>query len=93
LQVNTKEFDFINEMTCSPNPFTETIELQVQSTKSEKVNISIYDILGKLQYTTVLYLQEGKNSKTLSLQQLNSGNYQLVIHSEKGLSATRIIKN
>jgi hypothetical protein len=57
-----KGFDNEISFKCYPNPFTEQITIEIQSANSEKLDVNVYDINGKL--VRKLYNGQTKNSGT-----------------------------
>lgn len=64
-----------------PNPIIESINLELQFNKIEKVNITLYDFSGNLIWNTI---KEGnKIQVNKSISQLSTGNYVLKIEQIK----------
>ena len=67
-----------------PNPFTE--EFKIQSNKSEKIDVQIFDLNGKL-----LFSKKTENNKAIH-PNLSDGIYFLEIKSKEKLSKEKIIR-
>jgi len=83
------ERDFINdEVAIYPNPFNDKISIQMQDPESS-VFITVYDIVGELQYSTQLATLKNE----LNLSELRSGIYFVNISKDgKFVRTVKIIK-
>jgi hypothetical protein len=77
---------FVQELDCSPNPFTDHLNLSWNN--SEKANITLFDISGK-----VLLNEIFSENKNLDLSQLDKGIYFVALKSNSGTITKKIIKN
>ncbi|MEY2829731.1 MAG: hypothetical protein RIQ33_1589, partial [Bacteroidota bacterium] len=67
-----------------PNPFTETLTIN----SSEEINqITIFDVLGK-----IVFEKRNVEDKSLSLKNLQCGNYTIKIISKNVVTTQKIIK-
>ncbi len=72
-----------NQITFYPNPVKDMIVFS----KSDMLTINIYDVVGKLVFTSVT------NAKTINLSTLNSGIYFMnIIYSDNRTNTTKLIK-
>jgi flagellar hook assembly protein FlgD len=58
-----KDFDNEINFRCYPNPFTEQVTIEIQSASSDKLEVNIYDMDGKL--VRKLYSDKAQNQGTL----------------------------
>lgn len=80
-EISTKE-----QVTIYPNPAQSTITIELA--KSEKVNLTIYNVLGEIVYTSII-----SNSQTqINIANLSKGIYFLQLQSDKTLSNKKFIK-
>ncbi|WP_395074605.1 T9SS type A sorting domain-containing protein [Flavobacterium sp.] len=87
--LSTKYFnEFSNYFTIYPNPVSNVLSI----TQKENITISsinIYNTLGQL----VLVIPNAKNTKTIDVSSLTTGNYFIKINSDKVTSNTKFVKN
>lgn len=66
-----------------PNPFTDNVTFEFESSENSSVRISVYDLLGKEVYSVKTPVTQGNNSVSVDLgSKLNSGVYLYQIQSE-----------
>ncbi|MCB9204598.1 MAG: T9SS type A sorting domain-containing protein [Flavobacteriales bacterium] len=78
-----------------PNPIKEQARLQFELTQSEELNISLFDMQGRLVQTFISEQEMIQGKHDLQLQfssSLESGTYLLSVSSEKGQMGIRVIK-
>jgi hypothetical protein len=73
-----------NSLTVFPNPYAATLTIQIESTKSTKATIQLFDMLGQLVYVKPISILQGKNTLPLQLKMMAKGIYQLKIIGEEG---------
>ena len=91
--VGIKEFSSSNSMDVQfiPNPFNERVQIICYGLdKSEKSQLVIYDMLGKIVFNTTILNAQIDNIYTLST--LNKGIYIVEIKNSKQKSISRLIK-
>ena len=81
-----QDFKFDNYISINPNPANDI--LNVTSKDIEVSSISIYNNLGQL----VQVIPNAKETKTIDVSQLKSGNYFIKVVSDKGMSSSKFIK-
>lgn len=82
------------EIGVNPNPFSSTIQVNLQSTKEEKVELTLIDLYGKLIVSKSVMLKPGKNQVYFNdLDKLAAGSYLLRMISTKGTEAIRLVKS
>jgi len=64
-----------NKISASPNPFSDMVNLRVQSDKNEKAVVSFYATNGALAFTQSIDLFSGNNDIRLQTSQLQKGLY------------------
>jgi hypothetical protein len=73
-----------------PNPYTNNFNIEVSSSSTENVEVSVYDINGKLIYKNEMPL------KAISELQIGanytSGTYNVVVSQGKNVKTLRVIK-
>jgi hypothetical protein len=74
--LNNLDFD-INQLTIFPNPTTDFLHITFNNSYQSKLNISVFDILGK-KYNVIF------QDNSISVQHLKSGIYFVEISSENG---------
>jgi hypothetical protein len=77
----------ITGISIYPNPFNETLNLDLKLKDGETADIAITDMLGK-----TLLTQSIQNNQTLDLKSLNSGVYMLSVQIESNLQFYKVIK-
>jgi PKD repeat protein len=78
-----------NDITISPNPFTNKIELDYNEKAHENIKICIYSILGNIVYQTEVSNSEEKTS--IDLSYINAGVYFIKISSFSAKPITKKI--
>lgn len=83
-----------NKISASPNPFSDMVNLRVQSDKNEKAVVSFYATNGALAFTQSIDLFSGNNDIRLQTSQLQKGLYIVSIRNQSNQQAqiTRLMK-
>jgi uncharacterized repeat protein (TIGR01451 family) len=81
-----QDFIFANYISINPNPAKETLTINAKNI--EVSSISIYNTLGQL----VQVIPNAKETKTIDVSELKSGNYFIKVVSDKGASSSKFIK-
>lgn len=76
-----------------PNPVQDRFTMQVNSSRSGTVELSILDLHGREVYRGSAALQAGSNRMDLGVDQLESGIYLLRLTSGRQASVLRFVKN
>ena len=71
----------LNKMTASPNPFTDMLNLNVQSDKNEKAVVNFYATNGAMVYSQTVDLTTGNNNIRLQTNQLQKGLYIVAVRN------------
>lgn len=89
--LSNQEFE-LNEFALYPNPSDGTFNLMFNSTSGKDINISIYDMSGRLVYDKN-YNKTARFNENISLQNVSSGMYLLnVTDNDKTLTKKLIIE-
>lgn len=96
--VNPLSVESINNLSVYPNPSSGTVNVDLTLKEDGKINIEVYDILGKKvlegNLTTENVLSSGVHLQRLDLSNLKNGLYfmELIFVSSKGVSTKTIQK-
>jgi len=85
--IRTKEVELNAKANIYPNPAVDNAVINIDATSSMKVNVGIYDILGKLVSTVAsnYNLSQGFNQISVNTATLVSGSYVVKIAGESGV--------
>src|SRR5690606_18827087 len=94
-QLSSIDENQLNEsLNVYPNPAKDNVTLTFDLNKSEKINIEIYDVMGKLVYTEDLgTVLSGNTIKNLNISHLNSGLYLVNIQAGNTIAVKKITVN
>ncbi|MCX6245358.1 MAG: T9SS type A sorting domain-containing protein [Bacteroidetes bacterium] len=82
-----------NTLKVQPNPFTENVSIAYRLTKTSNVNVAVYDLTGRLVYSTTYGNQQsGEYTRTLPLGSLPSGTYLVRMDYGYGQSFGKALK-
>ncbi|MGV3587683.1 MAG: T9SS type A sorting domain-containing protein [Adhaeribacter sp.] len=81
------------QLLAYPNPTKDKITLVLQTPATEKYNLEIRDLAGKLVLTEKAIFSNQTDELVLNLQHLPAGTYLVSARSEASVLVTRIIKN
>lgn len=83
---NTKEKIAANQITMFPNPSTGVVQLVFEGLDGDKINVEVFDVLGKLIFTKNMLT----NSNTISLtfNNFNNGLYNVKLFDQLGNHVT-----
>lgn len=71
-----------------PNPSNNLVIVSWTTPNTDRISISIFDILGRRLYTSLVESRLSQNSKALNTRSLSAGVYRLEVSSESGQMAT-----
>ena len=93
-EVRVVEFGTItNEISISPNPFNDQLNVSVDMLDAGEVTISLVNVLGEEVLRTTMEVVEGRNSINLELSDLTAtGVYYLTIEAEGSSVTTKLIR-
>ncbi len=75
--------DYINNIYLAPNPFRELLLVQYESEQKKNVEISIFDINGRLIKKVVDVIEIGNSYIELDIVDMNSGVYQIQFKTDR----------
>ena len=80
------------EVIISPNPFHDFLNLTVRMKEKEYLDLAIYDMLGKMVYTSTI---RGETEKTVMVDcsKLANGVYYLKLSNRSGILSRKIIRS
>ena len=76
-----------------PNPFNGKVTINIESEKDTKAELSIYNILGKLVYTTKGNCVIGNNNFDLNTQKLSAGIYLVKVRIGQNETNIKMLKS
>lgn len=80
------------DMKVFPNPTTENISIQLNSTKAKNIQIRLTDITGKLVLAENWQIQAGDNAKQIPIAQIAKGAYMVQLVENQDIISKKIIK-
>lgn len=90
--VGIKNSAALNNVMVYPNPAHDMVTVSAQLKKLQDVTIRMYDINGKLVFTTFINNADVNFARTISLEGLASGVYVVQILTDEGLVQQRVVK-
>ena len=81
----------IGSLTASPNPAYGLVNLHMDVLESDRYQLQVFDVFGRLQMQESHDLTAGKNTTSLDLSPLSSGQYQVVLLNAKGGVTRRLV--
>ena len=86
-------FSKVLSVKVSPNPFNDPLHVEINSNINENVNITLYDLNGRQEYSQNETLHSGTNEIVINnLNVLSNGVYLLVIKSDNLNKKIKIVK-
>ncbi len=85
--LGTPDFDFSDHFTLSPNPTKNILNIRAKDATIVR-SLSVYNVLGQL----VLAIPNPETTESVDVSDLKAGNYFIKIHSDKGNSFSKFIK-
>jgi Zn-dependent metalloprotease len=82
----------VNELTLSPNPSADFIDLSLPFDRSEEVQVRIRNMQGQLQVSETFQLQRGENRHRIYLDKLISGTYVVTLSTKAGTYSKTFLK-
>src|SRR5690554_7690875 len=73
-----------SEVNIYPNPTSDFLTIDFNTLNSEKIQISLIDMNGKLIKQEFFTPNKGKNHKQINVQTISQGMYQLVLREKNG---------
>ncbi|TVZ57176.1 putative secreted protein (Por secretion system target) [Lutibacter sp. Hel_I_33_5] len=81
----------ISKLVTTPNPFTEKTTIHFNATSTQKITLSVSNILGKVVYKKIHKVKKGKNSIPFSRNNLQTGMYIYVLQNHKEIISKRFV--
>jgi len=81
---SVEEISFINNILIFPNPADNTVNVSFYSQVLQKVNIVMYDVLGRVMMQENIFAAEGRSITTIDLSTMTVGMYYINISNDKG---------
>ena len=81
----------LSEMRIFPNPGNGVFTVQMDVAKEQDLTIDLLNVAGKVVYTEKVHLIEGRFTKTLDVQHLNSQMYYMRMNNENGSVVKKLI--
>lgn len=69
-----------------------TIDLQINSSKHEKANVQIYDLMGKMVYSNSMYVSKGTNHEYITVPSLSAGTYIIKAEAGSAKAVNKLVK-
>ncbi|HNI46139.1 MAG TPA: T9SS type A sorting domain-containing protein, partial [Chitinophagales bacterium] len=96
--ISGKSEDNLNEATAiiptlalQPNPANEWVQILFEGIAQTESTISVYDIAGKLVYSTQYSNKDGENTTTISVDNLPSGCYFVEVVNSNGRVSEKLV--
>ncbi len=91
---STNDFSLSGNVVAFPNPFDESLNLEIDLAKAEKVQVQLMDTYGKpIKILLDESLPFGKSRKAFNLEnQLAAGTYLIRVQTESGSTFKKVIK-
>jgi hypothetical protein len=80
-------------LTIYPNPTIEQLTVSFECEATEKVQLQVLDMQGKLRLQHIFNSQAGTNQQTISVSELSKGLYICRLINSKGVIINRFIRN
>jgi len=92
VHIGVSEVHSLSKITVYPNPFTDKFTVNVSCTKNVKAEIELFDLAGKVLYSTTENLVEGINKIPFITSEIKEGMYFIKISSEGNTYIQKLIK-
>ena len=79
------------QMTVSPNPATNVVNVQFNEPSAKKVEVKIYDVTGRVVLNEAVRVHQGNNKITLDVSSLSNGFYTMDIVKDGSVSTQKLI--
>jgi hypothetical protein len=89
--VGVEEQNLFTYFNAYPNPVDNTLNLNFNAKKSQKVDISLLNLTGSIIYSKSLDVNEGYQSATLDVTNLTGGVYILQLKSDNGVMTRKVV--
>ena len=93
LTVNTRDLEQgLNTFSSYPNPFTKGIQVEIELEQSQKLELSVTDLMGRRLVNQSFDGQQGENTFNLPLAQLPAGTYFVLLQVNGEVLSRRVVK-
>lgn len=75
------DIEFYQELSCSPNPFSESTRVNFSLEHSSNVNIKVMNLMGETVFSTEYFAEAGSHHYDLNAATLPSGTYYIEINT------------
>jgi Secretion system C-terminal sorting domain/Beta-propeller repeat len=89
--IGIHEADLLSNFNVYPNPTNGDITIEFVTGKVEDIQLSLYDISGKIVYSKLYNAGSGLRRETLNLGKLGNGMYQLSMRNASGKVMNRLL--
>jgi hypothetical protein len=88
-----QENNFTNELLVFPNPTNSSLTISFSSSEKQKIELRIYNTLGKQIYFTKEEITKGKFEKEINVAKWSEGIYFLQVKTKEGNLSRKVIVN
>lgn len=89
--VDKEHVNTINNISAYPNPFTSKTQINFTSAKSQNIDFSVKNMLGKMVYHEKVEAKEGFNSISYFRNNLTKGMYIYTLQTNEELISKRLV--
>ena len=89
--VDKEQVNTINNISAYPNPFTSKTQINFTSTKTQNIDFSIKNMLGKMVYHENIETKKGFNSIPFFRNNLTKGMYIYTLQTNEELISKRLV--
>jgi type IX secretion system substrate protein/galactose oxidase-like protein len=86
-----KENNFTNELLVFPNPANSSLTISFPSSEKQKIELRIYNTLGKQIYVEKEEITKGKFEKEINVKKLSGGIYFLQLKTKDGVMSRKVM--
>ncbi len=91
IRTNTNQISDISNFTVAPNPTNGLLNLNIETSQMEDMQIRIYNLNGQMVMNT--YLEKANNiQKTIDLSSQANGVYMVSLITSKGIITRKVVK-
>jgi hypothetical protein len=89
--IGINESDLLNNFNLYPNPTNGNVSLEFSTITSEILQLSLFDISGKIVYSKTIISQPGLRKEMLNIAEFGNGIYQLSLRNAAGKTMNRLL--
>ena len=90
--VDDHPLNFFNRLICSPNPFSNEVEITFNNPEPGSARLEVYTIMGKQVHAEALKILQGENRILFKGEDLMTGVYFITLRDSQGAVTRRIVK-